>query len=37
MAMAVLFFGCALGIHILNRGASEGGGTISINSPADSE
>jgi preprotein translocase subunit SecG len=37
MAMAVLFFGCALGIHILNRGASEGGGMTSINSPVDSE
>ncbi|HIG86639.1 MAG TPA: preprotein translocase subunit SecG [Planctomycetes bacterium] len=35
MAMAILFFGSALGIHVLNRGASQGDGGISINTPGD--
>ena len=37
MAMAFLFFGSALGIHILNRTASEGGDGLSIESPLDGE
>jgi len=35
MAMAILFFCSALGIHYLNRGASQGDGGISINTPGD--
>jgi preprotein translocase subunit SecG len=35
MAVAILFFCSALGIHYLNRGASQGDGGISINVPDD--
>ncbi|MAE46991.1 MAG: preprotein translocase subunit SecG [Planctomycetes bacterium] len=35
MAVAILFFASALGIHILNKGASQGDGGLSINAPDD--